>query len=593
VPLFPTTFIDDLKAQVDIVSIIGEATPLRKTGGTYKGLCPFHTEKTPSFNVNGDKGFFKCFGCNVGGDVIRFTELHHKVSFTEAVRMLAQKVGMPVPDTEGGPEGRAAAAEREAIIKLHERALEFFMAELASPAGGRARRELVTRNLSEATQKTFRYGYAPAGGRSTLHGLFTEEKVAPELQLRSGLVVKREDGRFADRFRDRLMIPIARDTGAVVAFGGRALEEGQIPKYLNSSETPVYTKGRTVYGLDVTKPAIRAQNYCVLVEGYFDLAQVWQAGVQNVAALSGTAFTLPQVHILKRFTTKAILSLDPDEAGKSASARTGDLLIQEGFQVNVAVLPSGADPDTFIRRTGAAAYRERLTGSQPYLDFVMDRAAGGVELSRPEGRKKFLDEMLRRAAAIPDAAVRDQFADRVAHKARITESVIRDEIKKAAATRRVEAPAVAVKNDVRLRPDEQGLLWTLVHHPVEGLGAIAHLDEADFDGLVIAPIVRQAISLAEMPPDLLPTLLAERLSEGERAWLDRAAAAPAAAAPAVECALTIRRERIKRDIAGVQREIDGLHERNEGALGNDTLDGLYRRKTQLHKALEALNDGTT
>ena len=585
-PLFPASFVEDLKAQVDIVSVIGEVTPLKKTGGTYKGLCPFHQERTPSFNVNGDKGVFKCFGCGAGGDVIRFMELHHKLSFTEAVRALAQRTGMTIPEEDGGPDARAASAEREAILRLHERALEFYVAELAGQAGARARRELVTRGLAEATIGTFRYGYAPAGGRTTLHGLFSAEKIPTELQLRSGLIVQREDGRFVDRFRNRLMIPIARDTGAVVAFGGRALEEGQVPKYLNSPETPVYTKGRTIYGLHVTKAAVRAQNYCVLVEGYFDLAQVWQAGVQNVAALSGTALTPQQVALLKRFTTKTVLSLDPDDAGRSASAKSGDLLVQEGFQVNVALLPSGSDPDTFIRRAGAAAYRERLTSSVPYLEFVIDRAASGVQLSQTEGRKKFLDEMLRRAASIPDAAMRDQFADRVAHKARITEAVIRDEIKKAAAQRRVEAPAVAVKNDVRMRPDEQGLLWTIVHHPVEGLGAIGQLDEEDLEGLVIAPIVRLAWSLAEMPPELLPGLLAERLSPRERAWLDRAAAETAAAAPAAECAHTIRRERIRRDIADVQREIDTLSDVGQ-------LDALMVKKTELAQKLEALTHGTT
>jgi DNA primase len=591
VPLFPANFVDDLKAQIDIVSVIGEVTPLRKTGGTFKGLCPFHQERTPSFNVNPDKGFFKCFGCGVGGDVIRFVELHQKVAFPEAVRLLAGRAGIMVPEPEEGPEGRAAAAVRDAILTLHEQALAFYVAELAAPGGARARRELTSRNLAETTLATFRYGYAPAGGRSTLHGLFTSQKVPLELQLQSGLVVQREDGRLADRFRNRLMIPIARDTGAVVAFGGRALDEGQVPKYLNSPETAVYTKGRTIYGLDVTKGAIRAQNYCVLVEGYFDLAQVWQAGVQNVGALSGTALTPAQVHLLKRFTAKVVLSLDPDAAGQGASARSADLLVAQGFQVNVALLPAGAYPDTFIRRSGAGAYRERLTGSQPYLDFVMDRAATGADLSRPDGRKRFLDEMLRRAASIPDAAVRDQFADRVAHKARVTEGVIRDEIKKAAAQRRVETPAVAVANDVRMRADEQGLLWALMHRPVEGLAAIAQLDETDLEGLVAGPIVRTAIGLAELPPDQLPELLASRLGEGERQWLERAAAAPRPSAAAAECVNTIRRERVRREAALVQREIDQLAERS--SLDDRTLEALWNRKKALIEALEALTQGTT
>ena len=589
--LFPQSFIDDLKAQTDIVSVIGEATPLKKTGGTWKGLCPFHQEKTPSFNVNADKGFFKCFGCGVGGDVVKFVELHQKLSFPEAVRWLAGRASMPVPEEDGGPESRALAEERNAIVALHDQALAFFRDQLASPAGARARRELDTRGLKEQTIQTFRYGYAPAGGRETLHGRFADSGVPQALQLRSGLVVQRDDGRVVDRFRNRLMIPIARDTGAVVAFGGRALEDGQIPKYLNSPETPVYTKGRTLYGLDVTKAAVRKQNYCVLVEGYFDLAQVWQAGVEGVAALCGTAMTPAQAHILKRFTSKVVLSLDPDAAGQGASARSSELLVAEGFQVNVALLPTGSDPDTFIRRNGAGAYRERLTGSQAYLEFILDRAAAGLDLNRPESRKKFLDEMLRRAASIPDAAARDQFADRLAHKARITESVIRDEIRKAAAQRRVDAPAVAVSMSLRLRPDEQGLLWTLVHRPVEGIAAVAQLDQADLEGLLSAPVIRLAASLGDMPPETLPELLRERLSEGERGLLERAAQADAPAAPAAECVLTIRRERVKREAVLVQDEIDRLQ---QGSLMDDaTLGTLWRRKMELLQQLEALTQGTT
>jgi DNA primase len=247
--LFPQTFIDDLKAQTNIVSLIGDVVPLKKMGAAWKGLCPFHQEKTPSFNVNADKNFFKCFGCGAGGDAVKFVELYQKVSFPEAVRYLAQRAGMEVPETQGGPDERAAAQEREALVKLHEDALAFYQEQLLTPAGARARRELEGRGLSAETLKVFGYGYAPAAGRDTLAGRFADRKVPVGLQVRSGLVVEREGGRLADRFRNRLMIPIARDSGSIVAFGGRALEDGQVPKYLNSPETPIYTKGRTLYGL--------------------------------------------------------------------------------------------------------------------------------------------------------------------------------------------------------------------------------------------------------------------------------------------------------------------------------------------------------
>jgi DNA primase len=582
--LFPQSFLDDLKSQVDIVSVIGDVVPLRKTGATWKGLCPFHQEKTPSFNVNGDKGFFKCFGCGVGGDVLSFVELQQKVPFPEAVRYLAQRAGLQIPESQGGPEDRAAAAEREALVKLHEQAAAFYREQLASPAGARARQELGARALSAETRETFGYGYAPAGGRDTLQALFARQKTPTELQLKSGLIVER-NGRLADRFRHRLMVPILRESGAIVAFGGRALDGGQVPKYLNSPETPIYSKSRILYGLAVAKEAIRKHNYCVLVEGYFDLAQVWQAGVQPVVASCGTALTSAQARTLKRFTSKVVLNFDPDAAGQGAAARSSELLVSEGFQVNVVLLPDGADPDSFVRRQGSRAYAERLTSSRPYLEFLLDREAARHDLGRPESRRAFLNAMLVVAASIPDAAARDQFADRLAHKARITEGVVRDEIRKAAAQRRTEAPAVAIPGTARVRPAEQGLLWLLVHRPVEGLGAIAQLDAEDLDGLLAAPIFALAGSLADVPPDLLPGLLRERLNEPERALLERAAQPEAATASPEDCVGALKRLRCERELAAIQEEIERM-EQFGGASGSDR--ELDRRKTALVRHLEEL-----
>jgi DNA primase len=586
--LFPQGFLDDLKSQTDIASVIGEVVPLRKAGATLKGLCPFHQEKTPSFNVNKDKGFFKCFGCGAGGDALKFVELHYKLPFPEAVRLLAQRAGLPVPETQGGPEERAAAAERETLVKLHEDAEAFYRAQIETAAGARAKRELESRGLSAETQQTFGYGYAPAAGRETLHGLWASQKVPVGVQIKSGLVIQRDDGRLVDRFRNRLMIPIRRDTGAVVAFGGRALEPGQVPKYLNSPETPIYTKGRTLYGLDVTKGAVRTHNYCVLVEGYFDLAQVWQAGVHPVVASCGTALAAAQARTLKRFTSKVVISFDPDAAGRGAAARSSELLVAEGFQVNVALLPDGSDPDTFIRKSGGQAYVAELRGSRPYLDFLLDRAAAGLDVNRPDSRKRFLDQMLAVAATIPDAAMRDQFADRLAHKARITETVIRDEIRKAAAQRRTEAPAVAVPAQARVKPAELGLLWTLVHRPVEGLSAVAQLESGDLDGVISAPILRLASSLADVPPETLPELLRERLNEGERLLLDRAAEPDAAPASPVDCVSALRRLRYDRERSAVQDEIDRL-QAQPGPDDDRDLATLWARKKDLLKRIEALN----
>jgi len=327
--LFPASFIDDLKSHADIVQVVQERVPLRRAGASYKGLCPFHGEKTPSFHVNPDRGFH-CFGCGVGGDVIKFVELYEKVSFPEAVRLLASRFGLTVPEAEGSKEDADANRDREALLKAHEVALAWFREQLATPAGAVARRQLNERDVSPEMIEKLGIGYAPAT-REGLKARLLKEGFPQALLVRSGLVVQRDDQTTLDRFRNRLMIPIHRDNGAIVAFGGRAMEAGQQPKYLNSPETPIYIKGKTLYGLHLSKTAIAKAKHAVMVEGYFDVAQAIQAGITNVVASSGTALTPAQAKLLKRFASKVVLSFDPDAAGQGASARTSELLVAEGF----------------------------------------------------------------------------------------------------------------------------------------------------------------------------------------------------------------------------------------------------------------------
>src|SRR5215510_13571065 len=413
--LFPPHFVEDLKRQADIVVVIQDYVSLKKTGATYKGLCPFHGEKTPSFHVYRDKGFFHCFGCGVGGDVIKFLELHEKLGFLDAVKQLAQRFGMTLPEVEQqSDEQRANTAERETLLKIHEAAAAWFREQLLSPAGARVRRQIADRGLTDATIQAQALGFAPPS-RDGLARALEKQGYSKPLLMRAGLIVQKDDGTIVDRFRNRLMIPIARDTGSVIAFGGRAVEADQQPKYLNSPETPIYSKGRTLYGLDLSKAAIRQKGFGILVEGYFDFGQVFQAGFPVVASC-GTALTAPQVQQLHRFASKVVLSFDPDTAGQGAAAKSSELFVADGFDVNVAELPAGQDPDVFIRSQGASGYGERLKHSKPYLEYLLDRTAAGYNLNSDEGRVKFLAAMLPTAARIPDAAMRDRFADRLAFK---------------------------------------------------------------------------------------------------------------------------------------------------------------------------------
>jgi DNA primase len=586
--LFPSNFIDDLKSLADIVQIVQERVPLRQSGATWKGLCPFHGEKTPSFHVNRTKGFFHCFGCGVGGDVIKFVELFEKVTFPEAVRQLAARVGLPVPEAEDGRDAEGQK-DREALLRAHEVAAGWFREELAGPRGAAARQLLATRSLTPATVEQLGIGYAPAS-RDALQTRLMREGFARDWLARTGLVVEREGGTLVDRFRNRLMVPIARDNGAIIAFGGRAMEDGQHPKYLNSPETTIYVKGRTLYGLHLTKAAITQARHAVMVEGYFDVAQALQGGVANVVASSGTALTPAQARLLKRFTTKVVLSFDPDAAGKGAAARTSELLVAEGFQVNVAMMPAGDDPDTFIRREGGAAYQARLRSSRPYLEYLLDQAAAGRDLGRDDDRREFLGRMLEVAARIPDAAARDQFADRLAHRARITEEVIRAEIRKAAAKREttvavLNRPAVALD---QVKTAEKGMIWALLHDPQGAQSALSELDTEDLEGLATKLILEQARSLQEWPAGALPQTLLERLNEMEARLVQDIGRQSHPPGDPHDCVRALKRLRYTRERAEVQREIDRLQREGAADHENEIVALWDRKKVILHR-IEALN----
>jgi DNA primase len=583
---FPQSFIDEVRAAADIVTVISDSVSLRKAGTSYKGLCPFHGEKTPSFTVHRERGFFHCFGCNAGGDVFKFVELQEKVGFQDAVRHLAARFGIPLPEMEGGSDQGESAAEREALVKIHEAALAYFREQLAAPGGAKVREYLATgRGLTQETIDQLQIGYAPPA-RDALRQRLLKAGFSPLQLITSGLVTRRDDGSEIDRFRNRLMIPIARDTGTVIAFGGRALDADQVPKYLNSPETPIYTKSRTLYGLNVTKGSLRKGNFALIVEGYFDFAQVHQSGGFPVVATCGTALTSQQAQVLRRFTAKAVLCYDPDRAGQTAAERSSELLVSEGFDVNVVQLPGGEDPDTFIQKQGRDAFVTQLKRSRPYLEFLLDRAAAEHDLGRDDSRREFLRKMLGVAARIPDPAARDQFADRLAHKARVTEAVVRAEIRKAAGAKKTELSAERVPTLQRhIRKAEKGLIWTLVHQPEAALTSLQQLEVEDLQGLSTENILRTARDLEVSPADVPGTLM-ERLSTQEAELLASVAAEPSPPANFPDlCVVALKYVRLERELAEVQRELNRLQ--NMGDTGAPLV-ALLARKQRMVRALEAM-----
>jgi len=406
--------------------------------------------------------------------------------------------------------------------------------------------------------------------------------------LQSGLLLQRDSGEVVDRFRNRLMVPICRESGSVIAFGGRQMDADQGgPKYLNSPETPIYSKGRTLYGLNLTKTQIRQVGFVVLVEGYFDFAQVFQTQAAPTVASCGTALTPQQAQLLRRFTSKIVLSFDPDAAGQSAAVRSCELLVAEGFDVNVVVLDKGEDPDTFIRKKGADEYRGRLRSSQPYLEYLLDQAATGVDFGRDDSRREFLNRMLAVAARIPDVAARDQFGDRIAHKAEITEQVVRAEIRKLAVQKRTVVTTREMPSSGDLKHAEKALIWSLIHNTGEALDALAGLDDEDMEGLAGREILEMARTLHAEPADRLPSSLLQRLSTVNAQVVASIAATAISTAPPAACARALKRLRWERERAAIQREIDRLQQLGATQHGRE-IDNLWQRKKNLLHRIEEL-----
>ena len=588
-PLFSESFLADLRQQADIVQVVQEVVSLRRVGSRYVGLCPFHNEKSPSFGVDREKGVFHCFGCGVGGTVFKFVELHERLSFPEAVRAVARKFGVAIPEGSDGSHDGASDAERESLITLHEVAAKFYRDVLASDAGRRGRELLDRRGLDPQIVESLGFGFAPPG-RDALLSHLRGKGLSPKLAVKAGLVADRE-GRLSDRFWNRLMIPICRESGMPVAFGGRAMEADQVPKYLNSPETPIYSKGRTLYGLNVTKKAIGQQLRAVLVEGYFDFAMALQGGVTSVVATCGTALTQQQAQLLHRFAKKVVLSFDPDAAGQGAAVKSCDLLVREGFEVNVALLPAGRDPDLVVREEGGEAYQALVDGAKPYLDFLVERAAGQHDTATPAGRLAFLNQMLAVAASIPEAAARDQFADRLSLRAGISEDVVRQEIRKAAVARKTTAPEVRPVSRAQLTPVERDLLAQLLAQPAEAADAITELEPADLVGLPSRSLLEAAQALARdertqgRSGTLASRLLAE-LAEADVAFLTGLSAQVSKPAPVADCIRTLKDRRNGRERQEIQRQIDASQQTG-GAGGEGVENELLARKLREARAAQA------
>lgn len=530
-------FKDTLKNSVDIVRVIGEYMRLQKLGGSarYRGLCPFHGEKTPSFYVHADRQFFKCFGCSKGGDVFTFVMEMDGLSFYEAVKQVAERAGIPMPPPKADldPNSRKKAT----IQDLHEIAARYFRDVLYSDAGEPARSYLKRRGLGQRLAEDFGLGFSDSSGGLTR--LFQRQGVDESLLEESGLCLKRNEGNgHFDRFRNRLMFPIWNESGKVIAFGGRTLGEDQ-PKYLNSPETPIYRKSHVLYNLHHAREGARKSGRMVLVEGYMDVIGVHAAGVKEVVASCGTALTSEQVRAIKRHADKVVVNFDPDKAGQNATERSIQILLEESLNIRVCSLPGGLDPDEFVKENGAEAYGNELEKSPGYFHWLADRARGRFDMKTAEGRMEAFRFLLPAVQKLPDKLQRLAVVNDMASYLRVEPGEMLDQFRKSAGDRSMPK-AIEVKPERNLPDLERVLLRLVLHHPgtaasyadtMLGLEAVkglpcypilsAALEQIDADGNLDFPALQRRLS--ESDANLLAALFSSDTEDVERNHEDPAA----------------------------------------------------------------------
>ena len=557
------SFADRVKQQADIVRVVGEYVRLKKSGANFTGLCPFHAEKSPSFAVHPTKQIYHCFGCGVGGDVFKFVMEMEKCPFPEAIRIVAEKCGIAIPrPKERSPEERKENQQRAVLVEMHREAQSFFVKQLEGTLEGKAARAyLEDRGLDKETISRFGIGYAPSGGDMLLRHL--KIKYNEKFLIESGLISRDQNGgRLFDRFRRRITFPIANESAKIVAFGARALGDDQ-PKYLNSPETPIYSKSNVLYHLDRAKDALRRQDFAILVEGYMDAIAVARAGFGNVVASCGTALAESQIKLLGRFTKRVVVNYDPDVAGQAATERSLSALLEQDFEVRVLALPAigdkKADPDLFIREKGAEGYQKQLKEAPPYVDYLIGRARQ-MDLTTGEGKLRAVNFLLPYVQRVPNRILRSEWATRIAQQLRLEEPVLRAALSKAAAERRSEVKTqpelvgrsakqverrlirmLAEAEDFR-RELAQQLQNAQLYHGLETEKVFAALIVASLSG---EPVLASEIGamLEERDRRVLFEILFEEAQEGS--WEE-----------AQSCLEALARKQVERELADVQRGIE-------------------------------------
>ncbi|HYV07933.1 MAG TPA: DNA primase [Blastocatellia bacterium] len=592
----PRGFADDVRNQADIVRVVSDYVTLKKRGSNYLAICPFHSEKTPSFNVHPGKGLFKCFGCSAGGSIFDFVMRIEGCGFPESVRIVAEKSGIPIPAVEETEDHKKVAQAREHVLRLNEWAAEYFENQLMEPSGEAAREYIRQRGVTEETRKLFRIGFAPDKWEGLINHLREKGATTDELDS-SGLAVLRDTGGLYDRFRGRVMFPITDSQDRVIAFGGRVMAEGE-PKYLNSPETAVYTKGRNLYGLALSKSEIRNLGFAILVEGYLDCIIPYQAGIVNVVASLGTALTDSQVRLLRRYMDQPqiVVSFDPDSAGQTATMRSIETLLLEGFKVNVLRVPGDEDPDAFVRAHGATEFRALLKTSQPYIEYIIDRSIAAHDTTRPAGKVAAINDILPHLARMRDKVARADHADQLADRLKIDSRTVREELRRTATNRRPALDGQRLRAAEEMTVAERQLLELMLANEYVRRAMLSTLQEDEYAELAtgaifaaIANVEREGLNPdfttlfdrieTETERDLLPALLMSDLAWAGGDDFDTLLK------KATEALSSLRRRQLERRLDTIQMEIAQAERDHDEARWLS----LYQQKTDIQKRKLALS----
>lgn len=510
--MIPDEKVREVRERASIVEVVSDYMSLRKSGANYQGLCPFHGEKTPSFNVNPARGIFHCFGCGAGGNVVTFVMRMEGVSFPAAVRFLAKRVGVEIPERPLSREEKRKVDEQEELFRVGELAALFYVRVLESEeAGAQGREYLARRGVDQQIAATYRMGFAPAGWDQLVRHL-QKQGVALEWAERLGLLRRRDGGGFYDTFRNRLLFTIADLHGRPIGFGGRVMDDS-LPKYINSPESSIYRKSEVLFGLDLAKKGMREQGSAIVVEGYFDHLALYRAGFTNVVATCGTALTPAQVRLLKRYAEKAYVLFDGDEAGRKATVRALDLFLEAEFPARVVRIPSGDDPDTFVRREGSAGFAPLLDQALPIFEFFCQELLRELDIRTVEGKVAFEREVKPRLLKMQNPIERSLYEKEVCRVLGIGQQTLRQSVGPMAAP-----PKPAARPKRQTAGPEEILLSLMIKFPEVSTNVLAYGADRLFSAQHL-PVAQAILDQVARDGVDLPSILEQIPSPEERTRL--------------------------------------------------------------------------